>query len=227
MHDLPLSVLDIIFLSAIGIAGLVGFFWGFVGLLTSVGSFLGALFITVITYPAAQELARAQFEMQLFADILAGALVFVFSLLGLTALGASLSHLVKESGLGSANRILGFAASIGVGYLVSCFIWLGVMMIGDESSVSASERQSWSYQLVRVGGITILEILPGEFGDYVNKEIDVSRTPPGVSKAVEEENILQPALKEGGISRQNSGDAGHEVMEVLDTMDISNSTNKK
>ncbi|HBM11589.1 MAG TPA: CvpA family protein, partial [Rhodospirillaceae bacterium] len=119
MDSLPFTTTDLVVLGSIALFGLLAAYWGFVGLVTGIGAWVGALTVTVLGYPHAQAFAREQISQELFADIAAGAALFAGSLVILMILSSILSHVAKESPLGSINRALGFVAGLGVGYVLA------------------------------------------------------------------------------------------------------------
>jgi membrane protein required for colicin V production len=206
MENLPFTVTDIVVLAGIGLFGLLAAFWGFVGLVTGIGAWVGALAITVVGYPHAQAFAREQIQQELFADIAAGAGLFAGALVLLMIVSSLLSHLAKESPLGSINRALGFVAGLLVGYLICCALLLGAVLIFDEESIPETVRDSRSYELVRAGGVTILEALPEDVGGYILEKLNQTR---GAAEVYEDIQNLRQQPAVGGDAPE--GDGGYSA----------------
>lgn len=218
MEDLPFTITDVIVLGGIGLFGLLAAFWGFVGLVTGIGAWVGALAVTVLGYPHAQAFARENIEQELFADIAAGAGLFSGSLVLLMILSSVLSHVAKESPLGSVNRSLGFVAGLGVGYLVACSVLLGAVLIFEENSIPESVRESRSYELVRAGGVQILQALPEDVGGYILKKLEQGRQTVDTIESLQ--GVLQPPVE--GSSDTDTGYSQQEndsLQQILDSSD--------
>ncbi|MDW3207145.1 MAG: CvpA family protein [Alphaproteobacteria bacterium] len=219
MEDLPFTVTDMIVLGGIALFGLLAAFWGFVGLVTGIGAWVGALAVTILGYPHAQAFAREQIEQELFADIAAGAGLFAGSLVLLMIVSSVLSHVAKESPLGSVNRALGFVAGLGVGYLVCCAVLVGSVLIFDEGSIPESVRESRSYELVRAGGVQILEALPQDVGGYILQKLEQGRQTVNTIEGLKD--VMQPPVESG----TSGGDAGYTpetnqgIQQVIDSSD--------
>ncbi len=219
MDSLPFTVTDMVVLGGIALFGLLAAYWGFVGLVTGIGAWVGALAVTILGYPHAQTFAREQISQELFADIAAGAGLFAGSLVILMIVSSILSHVAKESPLGSINRALGFVAGIGVGYVICCAILLGAVLIFEESSIPDTVRDSRSYKLVRAGGVTLLETMPKDVGGYILEKLETGRA--AVSTVEDAQRILQPPVESG----KTSGEAGYSpaandgLQNVIDSSD--------
>ena len=218
MDGLPFSTTDLVVLAGIGLFGLLATFWGFVGLVTGIGAWVGALAITILGYPTAQAFARQHIEQELFADVGAGAGLFATSLIVLMALSAALSHVVKESALGSINRALGFVSGVGVGYVIACAVLLGSVMLFNESGIPVEVRESRSYQLVRVGGVSILEALPEEAGGYILSKLEQGKRTVDVIETIQQ---LQPPV-EGDAPQGETGYSDRDNAGLLNVIEQSN-----
>ena len=203
MENLPFTTTDIVVLAGIGLFGILGAFWGFVGLVTGIGAWIGTMVVTILGYPHAQAFARQHIQQELFADIAAGAGLFAGTLVLLMILSSVLSHVTKESPLGSINRALGFVAGVGTGYLLCCGILLASVLIFEEKALPDTVRTSRSYELVRVGGVTILETLPPDIGGYILDKLEKGRQT--VNTAEEVQKLMQPPVTPSGTSGADNG----------------------
>lgn len=218
MDGLPFSTTDLVVLGGIGLVGLMGAFWGFVGLVTGIGAWVGALAITVLGYPRAQEFARTQIEQELFADVGAGVALFAGSLIIFMALSAALSHVVKESALGSINRALGFVSGVGVGYVICCALLLGAVLLFEEGGIAPEIRDSRSYELVRAGGVAILEVLPEDTGSYILSKLEQGRQSIDALETLQQ---LQPPV-EGDAPQGETGYSNQDNAGLLNVIEQSN-----
>lgn len=220
MDGIPFSTPDLVVLAGIGLFGLMAAFWGFVGLVTGIGAWVGALAVTVFAYPHAQEFARTHIQQELFADVGAGAALFAGSLVAFMALSAVLSHLVKESALGSINRALGFLAGIGVGYVICCALLLGAVLLFDEEAIPIEVRESRSYELVRMGGVSILEALPQDAGGYILTKLEQGKQAVNVVETLQQ---LQPPVE----SNAPAGETGYSDSDNAGLLNVIEQSNQQ
>lgn len=219
MENLPFTTTDIVVLGGIGLLGILGAYWGFVGLVTGIGAWIGAMAVTILGYPHAQAFAREQIAQELFADIAAGAGLFAGSLVILMIVSSVLSHIAKESPLGSINRALGFVAGLCVGYLICCAVLLGSVLIFEEKAIPESVRDSRSYAIVRAGGISILEAMPEDIGGYVLEKLEQGRQ--AVDAVEKVQDLMQPPVEQSGTGGETgySQEDNQGLQNVIDSSD--------
>ena len=205
MENLPFSTTDLVILGGIGLIGILGTYWGFVGLVTGIGAWVGAMTVTILGYPHAQAFAREQIAQELFADIAAGAGLFAGSLVILMIASSVLSHIAKESRLGSINRALGFVAGLCLGYLICCSVLLASLLVFEENSIPERVRDSRSYAIVRAGGIGIMRALPEDIGGYVLEKLEKGRQALDAVEGVR--NLMQPPVERS----DTGGETGYTV----------------
>jgi len=217
MENLPFSTTDLVVLGGILLFGLLAAFWGFVGLVTGIGAWVGALVTTIVGYPHAQAFAREHIEQALFADIAAGAGLFAGSLVILMIISSVLSNAAKESPLGSVNRALGFVAGLGVGYVTACAVLLGAVVVFEEESIPDSVRDSRSYELVRLGGVNILQAMPEDLGGYLLEKLETGRD--AVNAVEDLQNLMQPGVEDSSGARDSgySQEQNDSLQQVIDT----------
>jgi len=219
MDGLPFTTTDIVVLAGIGLFGILAAYWGFVGLVTGLGAWIGALALTILGYPHAQAFSREHIEQELFADLAAGAGLFAGSLVVLMIVSSVLSHIAKESPLGSVNRALGFVAGVCVAYLICCAILLGSVLIFDEESIPVSVRDSRSYELVRAGGVEILEAMPQDVGGYILERLEKGRQ--AVDTIEDTQRLMQPPVENDG-SGEEAGYSDQQNDSLQDVIDDPN-----
>ncbi|MEQ8443212.1 MAG: CvpA family protein [Alphaproteobacteria bacterium] len=224
MENLPFSTTDLVVLGGIILFGVLAAFWGFVGLVTGIGAWVGALVVTVVGYPHAQAFAREHIEQALFADIAAGAGLFAGSLVVLMIVSSLLSNAAKESPLGSVNRALGFVAGLGVGYVTACAVLLGAIVVFEEESIPDTVRDSRSYELVRIGGVSILRAMPDDLGGYILEKLEQGRQ--AVDTVEDLQRVMQPDVmdtsgtRDGGYSQEQND----SLQQVIDTSETQSAT---
>ncbi|MCR9220844.1 MAG: CvpA family protein [Alphaproteobacteria bacterium] len=162
LDGLPITIVDLVAVGAVLLFAVLASFWGFMGLVTGIGAWVGAGAAAILYYPEAQEFARQHIETDLFADLAAGIGLFAGALIALLVLSAVLSHMVKESALGSINRALGFVAGAGLGYVIACVFLIGSILVFQEENLPQSVTDARLYPVVRAGGVALLSTVPEE-----------------------------------------------------------------
>jgi|GEM_PF-935716 membrane protein required for colicin V production len=162
LEGLPITIVDLVTVGAILLFAVLASFWGFMGLITGIGAWVGAAAAAILFYPDAQEFARSHIETDLFADLAAGTGLFAGSLILLLVISAVLSHMVKESALGSINRALGFVSGLALGYVIACVFLIGGILVFTEEKLPNSVTEARLYPIVRAGGIALLASVPDE-----------------------------------------------------------------
>lgn len=134
MDSLPISPLDLAIAAVLLVSGGIAFFRGFVHEVLAVAAWVGAVFVTIYGLPLLQPFARAQISLTLAADIAAGAMLFLASLLIFSILTKAISKQVRESALNSVDSSLGFVFGLGRGaVIVSLAYMLGVWVLGSDT----------------------------------------------------------------------------------------------
>lgn len=160
LEGLPITIVDLVAVGGVLLFAVLASFWGFMGLVTGIGAWVGAGAAAILYYPEAQEIARRYIETDLFADLAAGIGLFAGSLILLLVVSAILSHMVKESALGSINRALGFVTGLALGYAILCVFLIGGIMIFKEERLPPSVTEARLYPVVRAGGTALLDNVP-------------------------------------------------------------------
>lgn len=215
------TLVDICVVGGIVLFALISGFWGFVGLAAGIGSWAGAVAIAVLFYPEAQELTRSMIDTTLFADIAAGAGLFAGSLVVLLILGSILSGSVRKSALGPVNRALGFAAGLGVGYLIACIMLIGGILLLTEDGLPRSVSESRSYAFVRAGGVALISTMPEHARTDAMKALGAARDGMNEASRTKElyDKLNAPKPKAADSDSQDSGYGDEERSELQTIID--------
>ena len=84
-------------------------------LLRRSGAWVGAAIATLYLFEFAQPVARTYIEVELIADIVAGVVLFVITLIVLSLISHALSRRVRDSALGPLDRSLGLVFGLARG----------------------------------------------------------------------------------------------------------------
>lgn len=115
---------DLVVLSALGLFAIFGLLLGFVGVVLLAARWVGASLITMWGFPYAQHVARRMIESPLIADVLAGVVLFVISLVILSVISHAIGTLIRRSSLNALDRTLGFVVGTVGGIAVVALTYL-------------------------------------------------------------------------------------------------------
>ena len=160
MDSLPINVLDILILVVLGISGLLAFMAGLVHEVLRIGAWIGAGFITLYSYIPARNLARQFIEIKLAADIAAGVVVFLISLVLLNLLSRSLSKRVQDSSLGALDRSLGFLYGLVRGVVLISAAWILLAWLMPPKDRPAWIEEARALPLVKLSASTLIGLVP-------------------------------------------------------------------
>lgn len=129
MDNWPITAGDILVFLVLVLSGALAFARGFVREALSIAAWVGAAVITVFTLPYASPLLRDLIDNELVSDFIAGVLIFILALIGLSVGGHYATKMVRDSALSMLDRSLGLAFGLlrgmillSLGYML--FVWL-------------------------------------------------------------------------------------------------------
>jgi membrane protein required for colicin V production len=120
-----MNVVDLALFAILLIAGVGGFFRGFVQSVLAIAAWIGAVLITMYGFPHAEPFAQKFFSPNVVAAAVAGAALFIGSLVILSLLRHQISAGVRHSALSALDRSLGFVFGLGFGVVLICLIYFG------------------------------------------------------------------------------------------------------
>ncbi len=160
MENLPINILDLVVIAVLLVSGLLAFFRGLVHEILSVLGWAGAAFLTLYFFRDAQPIARQYITNPLFADIAAGAVLFIGTLIFLTLLSHAISSRIRESRLGALDRSLGFVYGLGRGAVIACIGYLLVAWL-LEPPQPRWFTEARTRPVLEWGGQLLWKLLPG------------------------------------------------------------------
>ena len=129
MQDWPITGGDILVLVVLLLSGALAFARGFVREALSIAAWVGAAVITVFALPVASPVVRDFIDNPVVADFIAGVLIFIALLVGLSVAGHFATKAIRDSALNMLDRSLGLAFGLvrgvillGLGYML--YVWL-------------------------------------------------------------------------------------------------------
>jgi membrane protein required for colicin V production len=164
MNDIPINILDIVFLVVAGLSAIVGLVRGFVREVLSLAAWIGAGWLALTFYSESRAWTLGYIENELWAGLVAGGGSFLFALVVLTIVARLISKIVQSSDLvGPLDRTLGMLFGILRGAVLVVLGYIFAMMLVDEDS----KKPLWAAESrllpqVEEGAALLLEIVPAD-----------------------------------------------------------------
>lgn len=136
---------------------------GLVHEIFSIVGWIGAIAATFYGFPFAQPYARQFIETEIIADLAAGALIFLFSLVVLSILTRSISSRVKDSALNALDRALGFLFGLVRGALIVVISYIGFDLLVAKKDHPDWVRTARTMQLIEPGADLLIAHLPDDY----------------------------------------------------------------
>ena len=133
-----MNYLDIIVLAVIALSALFAFARGFVKEALSIGAWAGAGLIALYGLPHARPFAKQFIANPTLADVAAGAVLFIVSLIVLSLVTSVIARRVKASALSAVDRALGLVFGIARGVVLVCLGFIALTW-----AIQGSEPPTW------------------------------------------------------------------------------------
>ena len=161
MADLPINFIDIAVLAVLLLSAALAFMRGCVHEVLSVGAWIGAGLATLYGFERAQPFARQVIAIDLLADIAAGVVIFVVTLIVLSIVSRIFSNRVRESSLGALDRSLGLVFGLARGVLLVAVAWmLMTWALPNPDERPSYLREAKSARLVAASATALENVLP-------------------------------------------------------------------
>lgn len=133
-----MTVVDIVVIGVVVLAGLVSWLSGFVRLVSGIGGWIGAAVATIYGFPHLRPVARGWIADSLVADGVAAIAIFIVTLLVLSFISHQVSRQIQDSGFRSVDRSLGLLA----GLIIGIFVISAAYLLIDQATEGA-DRPKW------------------------------------------------------------------------------------
>lgn len=203
MGESGINFTDIGILAVLLLSGLLALLRGFVHEILSFAAWVGAALVALYAFPYVQPYARQVVAVQVIADVGAGAVVFLISLIILSMLARALGHRVQDSGLSALDRTLGLAFGLVRGAVLVCLAWLFFAWLVPEDDHPTWVKEAKALPLVKQGATMLRDLVPASFLE------SIGIIPQPAAPAPIGEPLLQPAPgtpSPGGEPAYNEGD---------------------
>lgn len=192
LESTPLTWIDIAVAAIILISALLAFSRGFMHEVLSVAAWVGAIFATIYGFPYLRPHAREMISVDLIADLAAGAILFIVSLIILSLLTGNVTSRVKDSALNALDRSLGFLFGILRGAVLVCLAYILIGWIWTPEEQPDWLREARTLPLVEAGAGVLRTLVPGNIQDSGSKAAGQARSE--TEKAMETKRMLDGML---------------------------------
>ncbi|WP_142848695.1 CvpA family protein [Telmatospirillum sp. J64-1] len=154
---------DVIVIAVLILSGLFAFMRGFVHEVLAITAWVGAAFAALYGLPLARPIAHQYIPTAWAADLAAGAVLFLVTLLILSILTKTISKQVRDSALNSVDRSLGFVFGLIRGALLASLAYMLALWLVDPSEHPRWLADAKSRPLMAQGAGMIQAMLPSEY----------------------------------------------------------------
>lgn len=204
---MPITLLDVIVLGVILLSALLAMVRGFTREVLSIASWAAAAAATVYFLPDVRDWARTQIDLEpkFLVDVIAGASIFLITLLLVSLLTMRLSDFILDSRVGPFDRALGFMYGAGRGFLLAIIAFLFFAWLVPERSQPVWVANSAAKPILESAGQSLLAMLPEDPEATILKRLKgipgtgEPTTPPDAEPALQDAPAAEePAPGEGG-----------------------------
>lgn len=158
-----INIPDLALLAVIIISTLISLMRGFAREFLGILGWIGAVFITLYGFKYVRPLVRHWIETTIIADITAGAVLFVVSLIVLTLFFKAFSDRIRSGSLSGLDRSLGLIFGIVRGYLIVCMIYLVGVSMTKIKQWPPQVKNARSLPFIEKGSDFLKSLLPADF----------------------------------------------------------------
>jgi membrane protein required for colicin V production len=163
-----MTAFDIAVVAIIGISALIAMWMGFVRLVLALAGWVGAAFATMYGFAYARPIARQWVSPELLADAVAGAGIFIATLIVITFISHAIGRQVRQSALSALDRSLGLLAGLAIGAVVVSLGYLALAWAIDLPPKTADQpqwiREAKSRPVVETGADALRWLAPASWG---------------------------------------------------------------
>lgn len=214
MGELPITMADVIVVLVLIVSGLLAFARGFVHEVLAVGGWIGALFATIYGLPLVRPYARQLVDNTTVADVGAGLVLFLLSLVILSLFTSALAQRVRGSRLNALDRSLGFVFGLVRGAVLIAILYIALDWLMPGPRQPEWIREARSMPLVEAGADALKSLIPAaqvQQGETAAQEaVDDAR------KALETQRMLREMMTpepKAPMDRDGSGAQGYTAKE--------------
>ncbi len=160
-----LNALDAIVIVFVLASAATGIRRGFTTEAMKLVTWAGAIFLTAVAQPAAFKLANKFINVDMIANLVGLAVVFIISLVALNYLGKFIGERVRTSFMGPVDRLLGSVFGFIRGVVVISGAYLAFSLFVPEKSHPDFISQARFLPVLQIGATIIAEVTPDIFDE--------------------------------------------------------------
>lgn len=174
MQSINLITADVFIIISVFISVLVGLFRGATKEILSLLSWCGAVFLTIIIFPHAKNIARGNISHGLIADFVTACVLFIIFLTILSIFNHMCSNFVKKSALSSIDKFLGAIFGVLRGIIIVALIDITACQwfISSESPPKWITESKLRPHIITVSNSLIL-IMPNSIQDMLISHMSI------------------------------------------------------
>ncbi|MEC7488056.1 MAG: CvpA family protein [Pseudomonadota bacterium] len=159
-----MSLADLLAIGTTLISGLVALRFGFLRVMLGLAGWVGSIMATIYGFAYAHTYTRDWINNELIADIVAGAGIFVASMIVLTIISRSIARGVRQSSFGMLDRTFGLLAGLVIGSAIVIGAYTFTQQVLDMTDESPFLVNARTLPLLRRGAAFVASGFPAELG---------------------------------------------------------------
>jgi membrane protein required for colicin V production len=197
--DITVAVISVL-------CGIIALRLGLVRVVLGLAGWVGAGLATIYGYSYAQPYAREFIGNELIADIAAGAIIFVVTMIILTVISHAIAGGVRDSAFGMLDRTFGFLVGLAIGAVIVSGGYIFSQQVFAMDDNGSFYKNAKSLPLLKRGANMLASAAPAEWGLEKQK-------PSGPSPDSTFRSLLSPK-PEGAGDQRKSGYKSEERQEM-------------
>lgn len=158
-----INILDVILLIVILLSGLLALLRGFVHEVLSFGAWVGAALVSLYAFPYLQPHMRSLIAIRAVADIVSGALLFLFALVVFSLFARSIARRVQDSSLSALDRTLGLVFGLVRGAVLVSLAWLIFTWLVPQQQQPTWVQEARAVPFLKQGSDILRALVPASF----------------------------------------------------------------
>ena len=211
--NLPFNLFDISVIIGLLFSAFLAYLRGFVQEILSIVGWITAIAATLYGFPYLQTPVRQIISVEILADLAAGLLLFLSSLVTVSLLTRKISNRVKDSLLNSLDRALGFLFGLARGAIIIVIAYIGFEFLMPKNKNFPWVDDARIITLIDPAADFLISILPEDYSIKRHKppsSLNKRERPEGAKDIVKSLINPEPSAKKkksadgyGDIDRQN------------------------
>jgi membrane protein required for colicin V production len=162
MTNLPFNPVDIGVVLIVLMSGALAFWRGFLKEILSIIAWVGAVVVTLQLLPMARPLARDYISIDILADSVAAAALFLASLVVLSVVSSIIAGRIRSSGMNTLDRSLGVLFGLLRGLILVSLGYLAIFLLYRDRDLPEHIATAQVTPAVHVCARLLLYIVPEE-----------------------------------------------------------------